>query len=112
MKMTKVFLKEKDDRHLNEDHAVLDPLSDVFDIRNWSLVAFDPCYDKNKKNKVFNEYMLEMRKKIEDGKELFSNLDEDVEEELIESMKIIYEYRKEESDILSLAKKDGHIIDQ
>ena len=79
--------------------AELDSLSDVFDICNWSLVAFDPCYDKNKKNKVFNEYMLEMRKKIEDGKELFSNLDEDVEEELIESMKMIYEYRKEESDI-------------
>ena len=53
-----------------------------------------------------------MRKKIEAGKELFSNLDEDVEEELIEYMKIIYEYRKEESDILSLAKKDGHIIDE
>ena len=56
--------------------------------------------------------MLEMRKKIEAGKELFSNLDEDVEEELIEYIKIIYEYRKEESDILSLAKKHGHIIDQ
>ena len=99
MKMAKVFLKEKDDRHLNENHAVLDPLSDVFDIRNWSLVAFDPSYEKNKKDKVFNEYMLEMRKKIEAGKEFFCDLDEDVEEELIESMKMIYEYRKEESDI-------------
>ena len=56
MKMTKLFLKEKDDRDLNEDHAVLDPLSDVFDIRNWSLIAFDPCCEKHKKDIAFNEY--------------------------------------------------------
>ena len=55
------------------------PLSDVFDIRNWSLIAFDPFYEKNKKDKVFNEYMLEMRRKIEAGKECFSDLDEDVD---------------------------------
>ena len=53
-----------------------------------------------------------MRKKIGAGKEFFSNLDEDVEEELIESMKMIYKYRKEESEKLNLPKKDGHIIDQ
>ena len=86
--------------------------NDVFDTRNWSLIVFAPCYEKNKKDKAFNEYMLEMRKKIETGKEFFCDLDEDVEEELIESMKVIYEYRKEELNILSLAKKEDHIIDQ
>ena len=46
------------------------------------------------------------------GKEFFCDLDEDVEEELIESMKMVYEYRKEESNILSLGKEEDHIIDQ
>ena len=42
MKMAKVFLKEKDSRHLAEDPTMLNPLSDVFDIRNWSMIACDP----------------------------------------------------------------------
>ena len=52
-----------------------------------------------------------MRRKIETGKEFFRDLDEDVKEELIESMKIVYEYRKE-WDILSLTKKEDYIKDQ
>ena len=51
MKMAKVFLKEKDDHHLNEDHAVLDPLIDIFDIRNWCLVAFDLVTTRTKRIK-------------------------------------------------------------
>ena len=101
-KTTKLVLKEKDECHLNEDHAVL-TLGYVFDIRHWGL--------KNKKNKAFNEHILQMRKKIETGKEFFRDLDEDVKEELIESMKIVYEYRKE-WDILSLTKKEDYIKDQ
>ena len=68
MKMAEVFLKEKDARHLAEDPSILDPLSNIFDIRNWSMIAWDPFSEKNKNDESFEKDVMEMRKKIEAGK--------------------------------------------
>ena len=72
----------------------------------------EPSDKSNENDEAFKEYLLSMRKKIQAGKEFYCDLDEAVEDELIDSMKMIYEYRKEEKQILSLAKQKDHIIDQ
>ena len=43
---------------------MIDQLSDVFDIRNWSMIAFDPSDKSNENDEAFKEYLLSMRKKI------------------------------------------------
>ena len=55
LEMAEIFLKENDARHLAEDPSILDPLSDIFDIRNWSMIACDPLSEKNKNEEFFKE---------------------------------------------------------
>ena len=112
MKMAELFLAEKDERHQKEDHEVLNPLSDVFDIRNWSMRAFDISSKENEVDQAFDEYLLSVREKIEAGKAFYEDLNEDVEEELIDVMKMIYKHQKEDNSILSSARDKDHIIDQ
>ena len=45
--MVNEFLKAKDEKHSKEDPKILDPLSDIFDIRNWNLNTFNPRNNLN-----------------------------------------------------------------
>ena len=47
--IAEVFMKHKDNIHEEEDPAFLDVLSDVFDIRNWKLLAFNAATPENEK---------------------------------------------------------------
>ena len=72
------FLEEKNKRHLDQDHEVLDPQSDVFHMRNLSMREFDIHSKKNEANKAFDEYLLRVREKIKAGKAFYADLNEDV----------------------------------
>ena len=52
-KITNDFLRVKDLKHGEEDPAIPDPLSDVFDIRKWNLSSFDPLSLSNTHNISF-----------------------------------------------------------
>ena len=110
--MAALVLEEKDQRHLNEDHEVLDPLSVVFDMRNLSMREFDINSKENEENKAFDECLLRVREKIKAGKAFYADLNEDVEGELIDVMRMIYDHQKEDATILSSARDKQHIIDQ
>ena len=57
-KMANEFMKAKDEKHTAEDPDVLDALSDLFDIRNWNLNAFDPKSESNKETETQSQDFL------------------------------------------------------
>ena len=46
------FLKHKYDIHEEEDPEFLDEMSEVFDLRHWNVVTFDPKSESNQKDKA------------------------------------------------------------
>ena len=48
-------MKHKDNIHEQEDPASLDVLSDVLDMRNWKLLAFNAATTENEKIKRLNQ---------------------------------------------------------
>ena len=46
------FLKHKHAIHEEEDPNFLDEMSEVFDLRHWNVVAFDPKSESNQKDKA------------------------------------------------------------
>ena len=45
------FLNHKDSIHETEDPDFLDEMSEIFDLRNWNVAAFDPQSESNQKDK-------------------------------------------------------------
>ena len=106
------FLKHKDAIHEEEDPEFLDEMSEVFDLRNWNVVAFDPQSEPNQKDKAAEDEIDAMLKKLNTEKVFYEDLLEGgVKGEMRQVLRMIYENEKS-NQVLKEAIKKYHIIDQ
>ena len=111
-KIATAFLRHKDNIHKEEDPQFLDSLSDIFDIRNWNLSAFDPESDMNKDDESFQAELQEMLKKFTLCKDFCCDLDLIMlENEMAQTLRLIYA-SESNSKNLAEAKQRMHLIDQ
>jgi len=89
-------------------------MSDILDIRNWNLTAFDPDDEENKnekENEYFEEELESMCKKFEECKEFYEDLDiENLRGEFRSTLRLIYESEKEGGKICRASKKEHHFL--
>ena len=105
-------MKHKDEIHKVEDPDFLDSLSDILDVRNWNLSAFDPESDTNEKDAAFEEESVTMLSKLNLCHKFCCDLDMDeLGNEMQQTLRCIYESEKTSKN-LSEAKQKKHIIDQ
>ena len=106
------FLRNKDKIHAVEDPTFLDEMSDVLDIRNWNLKAFNPTATENEKDEMFESEMEKMMVKLEKSAKFYEDLDHrDLKIEFRMVLKMIYENEKQNG-CLNQARNESHIIDQ
>ena len=99
------MLKHKDEIHAEEDPAFLDTMSDILDIRNWTLGSFDPTDPDNEKQKKGRTEIEKMVTKLKKYAVFYEDLDaDDIEKEFRESLDIIYEHEAASKDLSREAK--------
>ena len=87
-------------------------MSEVFDLRNWNVIAFDPKSEANRKDKAAEDEIDTMLKELNIGKVFYEDLLEDeVKGEMRKVLRMIYENEKSNQVLKEAIKKD-HIIDQ
>ena len=64
MQIIKLFLNVKNEKHATEDPECLDELSDIFDLRNWQLIAFNSENEQNTIEENENALFMEERDRI------------------------------------------------
>ena len=106
------FLKHQKAIHEKEDLDFLENMSDVLDLRNWNISAFDPALDENEKDESIQKEIEKMVKKLQSSEEFYEDLEKKaVESELQKVLRMIYENERE-CEVLTNARKEKHIIDQ
>ena len=89
------FLRHKDEIHAAEDPKFLEDGSDVLDIRNWNLEAFNPKSTHNEEHEAFEKEIQDMMSKLENCKEFYKNLNEtNLLIEFREVLQMIYDNEK------------------
>ena len=64
MQIIKLFLNVKNEKHATEDPECFDELSEIFDLRNWQLIAFNPENEQNTIEENENALFMEERDRI------------------------------------------------
>ena len=106
------FLKHKYAIHEEEDPEFLDEMSEVFDLRHWNVITFDPKSEANRKDKAAEDEIDSILKELNIGKVFYKDLLEDeVKGEMRKVLRMIYENEKSNQVLKEAIKKD-HIIDQ
>ena len=86
----KKFLDVKNEKHATEDTACLDKLSDIFDLRNCNLIAFNPEDEHNNmeenENVLFEQEREKMINKMKSNPKFFEDLNETL---VVKELKII-----------------------
>ena len=86
-------------------------MSEVFDIRNWNVIAFDPKSEANRKVKAAEDEIDTMLKELNIGKVFYEDLLEDeMKGEMRKVLRMIYENEKSNQVLKEAIKKD-HILD-
>ena len=106
------FLRHKDEIHSIKDPKFLEDGSDVMDLRNWNLEAFNPKSTDNKEDETFEKEVHDMIEKLGNCKKFYEDLNErDLLIDFRQVLQIIDDNGKK-SPSLALAKDENHIIDQ
>ena len=106
------FLNHKDTIHETEDPDFLDEMSEIFDLRNWNVAAFDPQSESNQKDKSAENEIDTMLKKLKSGKVFYEDLlAGEVKAGMRKVLRMIYENEKC-NEVSKEAIKKYHIIDQ
>ena len=96
VKIGDIFLKHKNLIHSAEDPKFLDDLSDIFDIRNWNLVAF------KSESADFTAERTDMNTKLLGSNKLFEDSnDSKVEVEFQTVLQLVYEANQSNPKLLS-----------
>ena len=107
-KMGRDFMSAKLELHRNEDPVFLPDLSDVFNMRIWKVTKFE------KGEEELDGFLKELLLKLMNNEAgtFHEDLEEDdVQQEIVEMMRIIYTHHQNEK-ILTGARENIHITDQ
>ena len=106
------FLKHKKAIHEKEDPEFLQNMSDVLDMRNWNMSAFDPALDENKEEETIEKEVENMLEKLKSSEKFYEDLEKTtLESEFNKILRLIYENEKE-CELWTNVRKENHIIDQ
>ena len=84
-------------------------MSEVFDVRHWNVIAFDPKSEANRKDKAAEDEIDTMLKELNIGKVFYEDLLEDeVKGEMRKVLRVIYENEKSNQVLKEAIKKRSH----
>ena len=87
-------------------------MSEVFDLRHWNVITFDPKSEANRKDKASEDEVDTMLKELNIGKVFYEDLLEDeVKGEMRKVLRMIYENKKS-NQVLKDTIQKNHIIDK